>query len=208
MVKAAMDRLVTAHLHRLDQYEQVNALSLNNDNTRIGSGAYGYTTQLPQDGFDQARIRPIDIWGCATAQIFCDVSPQMHKEFALDYEIRWLERFGLNYYGCCEPLHRKIDILKAIPNLRKISISPWADLSEAVKNIGTDYVISYKPSPAILATDPWDPNLARAELKSALDIMRGCHVEIIMKDISTVRSKPQRLWQWAQIAAEVTEEYA
>jgi len=29
-----------------------------------------------------------------------------------------------------------------------------------------------------------------------------------MKDISTVRYQPQRLWEWAQIAAEVTEKYA
>jgi hypothetical protein len=27
----------------------------------------------------------------------------MHEEFALQYEKRWLERFGLTYYGCCEP---------------------------------------------------------------------------------------------------------
>jgi hypothetical protein len=29
-----------------------------------------------------------------------------------------------------------------------------------------------------------------------------------MKDISTVRYQPQRLWEWAQIAAEVTQKYA
>jgi len=29
-----------------------------------------------------------------------------------------------------------------------------------------------------------------------------------MKDISTVRYQPQRLWEWAEIAAQVTAEYA
>ena len=29
-----------------------------------------------------------------------------------------------------------------------------------------------------------------------------------MKDISTVRYEPQRLWQWAEIAMEVAEDYA
>jgi hypothetical protein len=33
-------------------------------------------------------------------------------------------------------------------------------------------------------------------------------VEIIMKDISTVRYKPERLWDWARIAMEVAEAYA
>ena len=35
-----------------------------------------------------------------------------------------------------------------------------------------------------------------------------CHVELIMKDISTVRYQPQRLWEWAAIAMEVAEEFA
>ena len=45
----------------------------------------------------------------------------MHEEFALRYESRWLERFGLSNYGCCEPLDRKVDIIKkAVPNLRRL----------------------------------------------------------------------------------------
>ena len=36
----------------------------------------------------------------------------------------------------------------------------------------------------------------------------GCHVELIMKDISTVRYHPKRLWEWAAIAMEVAEEFA
>jgi len=36
----------------------------------------------------------------------------------------------------------------------------------------------------------------------------ACHVELIMKDISTVRYHPQRLWEWSRIAMEVAEQYA
>jgi hypothetical protein len=36
----------------------------------------------------------------------------------------------------------------------------------------------------------------------------ACHVELIMKDISTLRYKPQRLWEWSRIAMEVVEEFA
>jgi hypothetical protein len=32
-------------------------------------------------------------------------------------------------------------------------------------------------------------------------------VEIIMKDISTVRYQPRRLWEWADIAGQVAREY-
>jgi len=162
---------------------------------------------LPQEDFDPNHVRAIDLWGCATAQIFSGVSPQMHEEFALKYERRWLERFGLTYYGCCEPLHHKVGILKNIPNLRKISMSPWADLEVAVEEIGDRYVISYKPNPAVLAVDEWNPEYARKELRRALERTVGCAVEVIMKDISTVRYEPQRLWEWARIAAEETERF-
>lgn len=204
LVHAAMDRLVSAYLHRLDQYEQQGLLALNNANLRVGSGGLGYSDELPAPGFDAAQVRTQDLWGCATAQIFSAVSPRMHEEFALRHERRWLERFGLNYYGCCEPLDAKINILKSIPRLRKISMSPWINVEHAIHNIGEQFVFSYKPSPAIFAEDHWNPARARQTLVDFIERARGCVVEIIMKDISTVRYQPQRLWEWAEMASEVT----
>ena len=164
---------------------------------------------MPQADFNPDRIRATDIWGSCAAQIFAEVSPEMHEEFGLAYERRWLERFGLTYYGCCEPLAKKIDILKSIPNLRKISVSPWNDFEKAAERIGGDYVFSYKPNPEILARDTWQRDVARAELENVLQIARkhNCNVEIIMKDISTVHYQPERLWDWTMIAAEVAENY-
>ncbi len=208
LVHAAMERLIRAYLSRLDQYEEQGLLSRNDRNARIGSGGYGYTDDLPSADYDPRHVRPRDLWGCATAQIFSDVSPEMHREFALKYEKRWLERFGLTYYGCCEPLHLKVDMLRSVPNLRKISMSPWIDVDVAVENVGDDYVFSHKPNPAIFAQDAWNLAQAREELVQVLEKARGCVVEVIMKDISTVRYEPQRLWAWAEMAREVTEAFA
>jgi hypothetical protein len=205
-----VDRLVTVYLEALDQYESLGLLALNNTNVRIGSGAYGYTDELPRRDFDGEHVRTVDIWGSATAQIFSEVSPSMHEEFALSYERRWLQRFGLTYYGCCEPLHHKIDILRTIPNLRKVSVSPWNDIEQAAERIAKDYVFSYKPSPAVLARDIWNPELAGTELEEVLKTTGkyDCSVEIIMKDISTVRYQPQRLWDWVEIAGKVVENFS
>jgi hypothetical protein len=208
MLNAAVERFVEAHLCMLDQWEQLNLLARNDDNTRIGSGGYGYTSQLPVDGYDPSHPRTADLWGCATAQIFADISPKMHWEFALRHELRWLKRWGLTYYGCCEPLDRKIEILRQVPNLRKISVSPWNNLERILKAVGTDYVLSRKPNPAILACDTWQPEEARRELCDFLDRARGLHVELILKDISTVRYDPRRLWEWAALAMQIAEEYA
>jgi hypothetical protein len=129
----------------------------------------------------------------------------MHDEFCLQYEQPYMERFGLSCYGCCEPLHNKMGILRKVKNLRRVSMSYWIDLDKAAAAVGTDYVFSYKPTPAVFAWDTWDPEPARANLRTALEKAKGCRVELIMKDVSTVRSEPQRLWEWEKIAMEEAE---
>ena len=203
LVHQAMERLVNAYLYRLQQWRNLNLLSLTDGNYCVGSGGLGYSDELPQADFDPAHVRTIDQWGHSTAQIFSGVSPEMHEEFALQYERRWLEQFGLTYFGCCEPLHNKIEILESIPNLRKISMSPWADVEKTVEKTDGKYVLSYKPNPAVLATGEWNLAQARKNLSEVLDKTRGCVVEVIMKDISTVRYKPQRLWEWSEMAMEL-----
>lgn len=208
LVNAAVERMVDAWMVELDQFVALNTLALDCNNTRIGSGGYGYTQQLPGAAYDPEYVRPHNMWGCSNAQVFSEVSPQMHWEFALRHDLRWLERWGLTYYGCCEPLHHKIDLLRKIPNLRKISVSPRCDSQRVVREVGRDYVLSRKPNPAILAEDDWQPHRARQEMVEFMEVARGCHVELIMKDISTVRYQPQRLWEWAAIASEVAQEFA
>lgn len=203
MVHAAVDRMVDAWMAELDQFVERNFLSLDNNNTRVGSGGYGYCSALPGDDYDSDYVKPHNMWGCSNAQIFSAVSPQMHWDFAIEHDRRWLQRWGMTYYGCCEPLDGKMEVLRKIPNLRKISVSPWCDTERTIAEIGSDYVISRKPSPAILAEEVWDPARARKAIREFLDKTEGqCHVELIMKDISTVRYQPERLWEWAQIAME------
>jgi len=203
LVHQAMERLVNAYLSRLQQWRDLNLLSVTDGNYRVGSGGLGYTDELPQDDFGSANVRTTDQWGCGTAQIFSDVSPEMHEKFALQYERRWMEEFGLNYYGCCEPLHNKIEVLESIPNLRKISMSAWANVEKMVEKTNRRYVLSYKPNPAIFADDHWKPEQVRDCLTHVLEKINGCAVEIIMKDISTVRYRPQHLWEWVQIAMDI-----
>jgi hypothetical protein len=209
LVHAGVERMVYAWMVELDQFEAMNLLALDSNNTRIGSGGYGYTGELPGGDYDPSHVHPRNMWGCSNAQIFSEVSPRMHWEFAMQHDLRWLARWGLTYYGCCEPLDLKVDLLRKIPNLRKVSVTPWCDTRRMVDRLGGDYVLSRKPSPAIFAEDRWRPEQARQDLRDFLDAARGrCHVELIMKDISTVHYQPRRLWEWAQIAMEVAEEYS
>lgn len=208
LVHLALERLSQANFRRLEQLEALNLLAFNN-NTNTGSGGPGYIDELPLPDADPARVRTQDMWGSATtSQIFSEVSPAMHEEFALKYERPWLARWGLTYIGCCEQLHNKIGILRSVPNLRKISMSPWADVDKGVAEIGNDYVFSSKPNPAIVCGHAWHPDLARKRYREVLEKTRGCSVELILKDISTVEYEPQRLWEWTQIGMEEAENFA
>ena len=200
MMHALIDRLTSAYLCALDQYVALGLTASNNCNVRVGSGGYGYTGALaPDDGGFRA---PQEMWGNATPQIFGSVSPAVHAEFGLAYEKRWMERFALNYYGCCEPLHARINMLAAIPGMRKISISPWADLAVAAEHMRGRFVLSLKPSPACLAAQAFDEEAVRKTLREQFSLCKGCSVEVIIKDISTVFHQPQRLWRWMEIAME------
>jgi hypothetical protein len=203
LVHMAMERLVNAHLERLKQWRELGLLSQTSGNYRVGSGGPGITGDLPLTEGVSEGVQPAAQWGCATAQIFSEVSPAMHAEFALRYERRWLEQFGANYYGCCEPLHGKLEHVMELPNLKKISMSPRADIARGAERVERRFVLSHKPNPAIFVSDPWDLERARRELAEALEMTRGCVVEVIMKDISTLRDEPRRLWEWAAMATEV-----
>ena len=208
-VHAWMERMTMFQLTILGKIEELNGLSLNNVATNCGSGGLGTTDLLPADDFDGTRVRSKDMWGHATTQIFSEVSPAMHEEFALQYEKRWLDRFGLSNYGCCEPLDRKVDIIrKYIGNLRRLSMSPWVDVARGAEAIGKDFIFSWKPNPAILGSETWNPEYIRKYTRDALEKSRGCAVEIIMKDLHTVRGEPKRMWEWCNIAKEEAERIA
>ena len=88
-------------------------------------------------------------------------------------------------------------------------MSPWNNFAKVIDEVQGDYVLSFKPSPAIFVEESWNPGRARAALKDVVDRAKGVsHVEVIMKDISTVCYKPERLWDWARIAMEVAREGA
>jgi hypothetical protein len=85
-------------------------------------------------------------------------------------------------------------------------MSPWAKLEKGAEAIGPDFVFSRKPNPAMVAMDQWVPGIAEKDFEDVLAATRanGCPVEFTLKDISTCRRDPVRLWEWAEIAERMT----
>lgn len=154
------------------------------------------------------KVTRSQIWGRGMAQILGSVSREMHEEFDINYMKELMKPFGLVYYGCCEPLDKKIDIVEKIPNLRKISITPWADIDIAAEVIGNKYVIANKPNPASVAINLDEDNL-RKEIKKTLDACKrnNCSCDIVLKDISSVNYKLDNLVKWEKIVMEMVNNY-
>lgn len=148
-------------------------------------------------------------WFRTMAQTFSSISPDMHYEFDMLYSAPLASRCAYTYYGCCEPLHDRIDYLKkAYPNLRKVGVSPWADVEASAESLGGSYVFSRKPNPAFVARVT-DPDQIRAEVVETVKACQkyGCPMDYTLKDISTVGYRPENLMIWAKTVSDVLDEY-
>ena len=202
LMHGIISRYTDAMLHQLDQLEAQGLLCDYSSDHLTGSGGLAYSSALDET-YDSL---PCDRqWGSSAAQIFSQVSPEMHQEFALQYERKWLDRFGLTYYGCCEPLHDKLQLLKSVKNLRKISCSPWNNLEKTIEQTNGEYVLSLKLNPATVATPDFNLEPFRKEFTRTARMLKGIPCEIIFKDISTCHGDVNRITQWVNATKEILE---
>lgn len=196
------------HLKFLTWLETEGLLSDSNQDDYIASGGAGYTDELPQPGRKPGATPSLmDIWGFAESQETVGVSPEMFAEYVLPYQIPILERFGLNSYGCCEPLHDRLDPVLRIPRLRRISVSPWCDQKIMAEKLGCNYVFSRKPNPTQICLS-FNEESIRKDLAETLALAGHGSLEIIMKDTETVQNEPWRITRWIEIALEEVNKYA
>lgn len=190
-------------------FEQYLALGVYETNPLLLHCTPACATELPAPDFD-GTLRPQDVWGRCSAQIFSAVSPAMHDEFDLTYNQELFGDCGLLYYGCCEPLDAKVDLLRRrFSNLRKISITPWADPFRAAEAIGGDFVLAAKPNPAFVNSEVFDPQPVEQEVVRYLEACRhnGTTTELVLKDISTIANRPENLTDWAETVRGVVDRY-
>jgi len=190
-------------LAKLDLLERRGLLGLNSEQY-VGSGGFGYTRELPS-GVPHEPVRTGQMWGFCESQETVGVSPAMFAEFIFPYQLPLLERFGLNCYGCCEPLDARWGVVRQAPRLRRVSVSSWANAKKMAANLEDRYVFSWKPSPAPLASPKLDEEVVRAALRTTLEAARGCRLEIIMKDNHTLGRNPRNAVRWVEIAREEIE---
>ena len=93
-----------------------------------------------------------------------------------------------------------------MPNIRKISCSPWSDREHFAAVLPKKYIMSNKPNPSYLAGAVFDEDVIRKDFRRTIEAAKanGLGLELLLKDISTVENDPRRLWRWSEIVMEET----
>jgi len=81
-----------------------------------------------------------------------------------------------------------------------------ADAARCAEQIGQDYVISYRPSPADMVSYGFDRDRVRSILRRDLEACKHGHVDITLKDVETVEADPTRVRKWVNVTREVIDE--
>lgn len=198
-----MQYMLDDRMRLFDFMAKETLLVPNTDNQMAGPRGYGYVSELPAPD-SPGPVALKQLWGWAESQESTMLSPAMFKEFVLPYLARLSERFGLIYYGCCEPVHDRLDlIMEAIPNLRSVSVSGWSDFQKVGDMLGRKVVYSRKPTPAFLSGPHPQWDAAVADMKKTREATRDCNVEILVRDLYDVNGERARLKRWVEMTRSV-----
>lgn len=188
-------------LRMLDSLEAQGLLAQNTGGTYVGSGGFGYTSQIPtvEQG---TNVTTKDMWGFCESQETSSVNPDFYGEFIFPRHKRILERFALSCYGCCEAYNPRWKYVKQLPNLRRVSVSPWANWSIVPEYLGKNYIASVKPQPTPLGTYYMNEAVVREDCRRAVEQTKGGICEFIMKDNHTLGNNPHNAIRWVEIMRE------
>ena len=197
MMHDLMERMTQGYL---SQIEQMNRLKLFDTNDHYCHCSHIYRDDDPADPEGTSD----NAWAFGLAQLFTSVSPAITAEFECAYMKRIFPHFKHIYYGCCDRLDDRMELVAALPNVRKLSCSPWSHREAFAEKLPASIIMSNKPTPALLSPDRFNEDAVRADLRRTMDAAKryGKSLELILKDISTVRYQPERLTRWSQIALE------
>jgi hypothetical protein len=200
-IHAMMDRITTGSIDYHKQREQAGAV--------LAESSWYYRAHyegLPT-GADSTRLE--NCWEAVSAQSLCGLSPAMYAEFLQPYHERLANLSGGRrvYYHACEDITKKIPIIRQLPNLGRLHISPWTDLEKAVDQLGQSFVLETEAHTAdtiFLHTR----EQMRERIEWIISVAGDSIFDINLTAIETTNGNPSVLTTWASIAQEVTARHA
>lgn len=202
MIHSIMERMTQGYLGMIEQFNALKVYDIN--------GHYCHCSQTYREDDDENEEQVSgSSWAFGLAQLFTSVSPKVTEEFECAYMKRIFPHFKHIYYGCCDRLDDRMEYVSALPNVRKLSCSPWSNREAFAEKMPASIIMSNKPTPALLAGDSFDEDAVRSDIRRSVDAARkyGKKLEMILKDVSTIRYDPARLARYSEIATEEAMKY-
>ena len=157
---------------------------------------------LPQD-FDAAKPKLKNEWFYVSAQTSSGLGPDMYAEFVYPYACRLAELMTDKtvYYHGCEMLDQKYGILKTLPNLRRVHVSPWSNTAAAAEAFKKNAVLEIHSHPGKVFFGFSKEDMMN-EILAKIGPAKGLHFDINLSDIHSVNSDQLLLKKWAEAAKE------
>lgn len=197
MIHRLMGFIRDSVLKCLDEVAAMGILTENNDEPIHFSESLKTTPT-------NAPVRLSDLWLRTESQQFQHVSPNMWKEFCLDYQIPIMQRFRYVSYGCCENLTDRIDRVLSIPNLRIFVNGPWTDLATTAEKCQDRFSIVWRQKASdVIFSSSMAP--IREHLEVGMKMTQSCYRAIVLQEVVTTNGNPQRLYDWVAAAKDASE---
>lgn len=192
-----MERIADDYLAYFAYLEQSGYLNSTTGGELLRQGSRCYTHELP----DKENPRLREVWGFMDSQESQGLSPQMFHELVFPCYQRIAEQFGLLSYGCCEAVHPFWEDLRTLPNLRKLSISPWCNQQMMGEQLRDSRIIFHrKPSPNFLGMGTTlDEAAVVAHIQETMDAARGCVVEFTQRDVYTINHDVAKVRRYVEL---------
>ena len=199
-----MERITNDYIEFFKWQEKEGLILPTNGNNIVHWGTWGFTHELSgtKDG-EPCTLK--ETWGYMNSQESVGLSPDMYHEFIFPYYKKIADLFGLFAYGCCEAVHPFWEkSLSSLLNLRKLSISHWADenyMGEQLKH--SKVIYQRKPFPNYISTrGSFDESGFTADIINTLKAAKDCKLEFIIRDICTVNNDIERARRVVEIIRE------
>ena len=175
--------------------ERENLLTYNGDNA-LTAGRYGYSSEAEPKG----KVELKDLWLWCNAEETTTLSPDMFEEFIVSYQNETAELFGKTYYGCCENIDSRWEIIKReIVHLKAVSVSPFSDVEKMGEMLGKDYIFSRKPHTGFLSSAEPDWDSAKKDIALTLKAANHGMLEIILRDVYRLFGRREICGQWVEM---------
>lgn len=195
-----MDRIAESYIQFFRHLEAEGVLLQNHSFEAVAQGSMAFFEEPKISG----PVKTTDLWGFLDSQETVGMSPQMFRAFIFPCYEKIARHFGRLSYGCCEPVCAFWEDIKTLPNLKKVSVSPWCDEDYMADQLrGTGIIYHRKPSPNFLGLGTTlDEEAFRAHIDKTLLTARGCQLEITQRDVYTINNDISKVQRYVRIIRE------